>query len=111
LRTGATFPAGRPGDLAPARSPDGRRIAFEGAGDLTAVDPGDIWVKSADGTGRTQLTSGTADDRDPNWSPDGTRPALSSDRDTAGRCPPAYRTGLYDHEIYAMSPPGRPWRA
>jgi Tol biopolymer transport system component len=102
----SAFPAGGPGDLAPAYSPDGRRIAFERAGDLTAGDEADIWVMNADGTARTQLTSGAADDRDPDWSPDGARLVFSSDRDTARRCLPAHRTGLCDHEIYAMAPTG-----
>jgi Tol biopolymer transport system component len=51
----------------PAWSPDGRRIAFARSteGHLH------LYVAHADGTGATQITAGTEDDRQPSWSPDG----------------------------------------
>jgi Tol biopolymer transport system component/cytosine/adenosine deaminase-related metal-dependent hydrolase len=39
-----------------------------------------IWLMKPDGTGIRQLTEGHGDDRDPRFSPDGTRVAFSSDR-------------------------------
>src|SRR4051812_30037681 len=47
---------------APAWSPDGRRIAYESA----LGGSFHIWVMNADGSGRTELTSG-AQDTDPAW--------------------------------------------
>ena len=41
----------------------------------------EIYVMDADGTGVVQLTENDSDDRDPVWSPDGSRIALASDRD------------------------------
>jgi len=64
------------GDLDPAWSPDGSKIAWvHYAGDT------EIWVSNADGTNRQALTSNDADDLDPEWSPDGTKIAFRSERD------------------------------
>jgi len=59
-----------------AVSPDGGRIAF-------AVSRGygrDIAVVGADGSGFRYLLDGTADERDPSFSPDGTKLYYSSDK-------------------------------
>jgi hypothetical protein len=53
----------------PAWSPDGTHIAYAQRG--TAQVEGGIMVMAADGSGRTRLTSGPANDTDPTWSPDG----------------------------------------
>jgi Tol biopolymer transport system component len=39
---------------------------------------GEIYVVGADGTGLTRLTTSTADDEHPTWSPDGSRIAFAS---------------------------------
>ena len=54
----------------PSWSPDGRRIAF--------VSDGELYVISADGSGRTRLTYDSVSDYDPDWSPDGRRIAFHS---------------------------------
>jgi Tol biopolymer transport system component len=53
----------------------------------------EIYVMNADGTGQTALTSNTAADIQPAWSPDGSRIAFASNRDG-------------DYEIYAMQSDG-----
>ena len=58
------------GDWDPAWSPDGTKLAFE-SDRANAVDRGDIFVVSADGSGLLQLTSDESDDREPAWSSDG----------------------------------------
>jgi hypothetical protein len=55
-------------EQAPSWSPDGTRIAYEGGSH--------VWVMNADGSGQTELTSGTQD-IDPAWSPDGTQIAFA----------------------------------
>jgi TolB protein len=59
----------RPGYQAfePTFSPDGQSIAFESH---VAGCPGNgsIWTVGAGGTALTQVTNGTGDDREPNWS-------------------------------------------
>jgi Tol biopolymer transport system component/imidazolonepropionase-like amidohydrolase len=68
----------QPGERLPARgiyrsvsSPDGKRIAFAALGD--------IWLRREDGSVE-QLTSGSADDCDPSWSPDGRSICFVSNR-------------------------------
>ncbi len=62
-------------------SPDGERIAF-----TSRVWVDDEWqrrinIMYADGSGRIELTTGSANDRSPTWSPDGNSIAFASDRD------------------------------
>ena len=64
--------------LEPTWSPDGKMIAFTGHYDICVNDPAvnssDIWVMNADGSGKRDLTSADKTvDRQPTWSPDGTR--------------------------------------
>ncbi len=73
-------------DSAPSWSPDGRRILFERAPAGTFT-PGteapekDIYVMDADGTHVRRLTDSPGLDEGPEFSPDGTKIAFSSDRD------------------------------
>jgi Tol biopolymer transport system component/imidazolonepropionase-like amidohydrolase len=67
-----------PAELEPAQpdvGPDGR-IAFQGY----ANGRFHVWIIDADGSNPVQLTTGGFDDREPRWSPDGSKIAFSSDR-------------------------------
>jgi dipeptidyl aminopeptidase/acylaminoacyl peptidase len=73
-----------PSISAPRLSPDGKRIAYV----LTRADlarseyDSDLWLIDADGRHDVQLTHATGSDTHPRWSPDGTRVAFLSDRET-----------------------------
>jgi Tol biopolymer transport system component len=62
----------------PAWAPGGGRIVF------TRTNPNtfnsDLWVMRADGSAKTQLTSGAAIDEDASWAPDSRRIVFSSNR-------------------------------
>lgn len=85
----------------PSWSPDGQKIAFErmSFGERDATH--DIYVINSDGTNLTRLTktpipggsSVLNADRNPTWSPDGTKIAFESNRDGNG-------------EVYVMNPDG-----
>jgi Tol biopolymer transport system component len=69
------LPSGQPmGSLGPAWSPDGRRIVVSSSWNPSSQKPpAHIFVMNADGSGRRQLTSGSAFDLEPAWAPDGQR--------------------------------------
>ncbi|MDP9357647.1 MAG: DPP IV N-terminal domain-containing protein, partial [Chloroflexota bacterium] len=68
----------------PVLSPDGGTVAAT----VTVIDAGAdayrsaIWIVPTEGGTPSQLTAGTKRDTFPRWSPDGTRLAFLSDRDT-----------------------------
>jgi Tol biopolymer transport system component len=75
----------------PDFSPDGTKIAFNGApSGSTNVD---VWVIDADGSNLTQLTTAPGPDRFPVWSPDGTKIVFQS-----------VRTGI--SQVWAMNADG-----
>jgi len=61
----------------PAYSPDGTRIAFVR---FPGARRGHIWTMAADGTDRTEVTTGPYFDSSPSWSPDGARIVFSRGR-------------------------------
>ena len=74
-------------DREPSVSSDGKKIVWSRwpMDELSAKKTGDadLWIMNSDGSNKTQLTSGTGDDRDPTFSPDGSRVTFSSTRDGA----------------------------
>ncbi len=71
-----------PDDNAPSFSADGHLIAFASNRDAGTSSGTHIYVMNADGSGVRQLTSGSAFDSDPSFSPDGERVVF--DRRTGG---------------------------
>ncbi|RIK05100.1 MAG: hypothetical protein DCC49_12865 [Acidobacteria bacterium] len=64
-------------EVAPAWSPDGRRIAF--ISDCTGHD--EVWVMGNDGSGLKRLTGDEHTAAAPAWSPDGSKIAYRTDKD------------------------------
>ena len=71
--------------IEPQASPDGRRIAFtsfrDGQISLVGSPLGEIYVMDMDGGNLVNLSNHPDDDREPSWSPDGTRIAFSGKRE------------------------------
>jgi Tol biopolymer transport system component len=60
----------------PGISPDGSKIAFmrvDNTGGPGSATGNDIWIMNSNGTGQTQLTSSTDEEKSPEFSPDGTK--------------------------------------
>jgi Tol biopolymer transport system component len=60
----------------PGISPDGSKIAFmrvDNTGGPGSATGNDIWVMNSNGSGQTQLTSSTDEEKSPEFSPDGTK--------------------------------------
>jgi TolB protein len=98
--------------FAPSWSPDGLRIAYaayeyicmayDEVGCVRYVGDAEIFVINSDGTGQVQLTSNSASDDSPAWSPDGTKIAFATNRDE----PNIFFCARCNYEIYLMNPDG-----
>jgi WD40-like Beta Propeller Repeat len=89
-------PTGGPNDWAPAWSPDGSRIAYQGDGDIFVIDTAGF---------TTNITHSAAQETAPAWSPDGRRIAFVSDRVGRGR-----RTAARSSSARPDGPPMASWR-
>jgi Tol biopolymer transport system component len=87
---------GGPGEgLDPSVSANGSRVAFTVGSQATS----EVWVMNADGSSPQRLTSNTALDQMPGISPDGSRIAFMTTRDTVGM-------GGLDYDIWIMDADG-----
>jgi Tol biopolymer transport system component len=96
-------------DRDPAWSPDGTKIVF--ASNRSPYTRGfvghmHLWVMNADGTGLTQLTTGTDNESQPAWSPDGTKIAYHYSNGIAA----VFTDGTKDNSInLTASDNGKTW--
>jgi Tol biopolymer transport system component len=96
-------------DRDPAWSPDGTKIVF--ASNRSPYSRGfvghmHLWVMNADGTGLKQLTSGSDDESQPAWSPDGTKIAYHYSNGIAA----VFTDGTKDNSInITASDNGKTW--
>jgi TolB protein len=100
-KRGLSFPPNGSDDAEPTWSPDGSQIAFSRltSGHCRVQHCGEhLFVMNADGSGVTQLTSGTDLEIQPAWSPDGSRIAFSRISD----CDP----GPCEEDVYTIKPDG-----
>jgi Tol biopolymer transport system component/pimeloyl-ACP methyl ester carboxylesterase len=97
-----------------SRTPAGRGTPATAADDrdrIAYADGGHIWVVDANGTGRTQITTGPQEDAFPRWSPDGRRIAfirqLRPKRDPTDEVPTAVVVADVDgsHQRIVSPPP------
>jgi Tol biopolymer transport system component len=70
-------------DGQPAWSPDGRKLVFvhqmfSREQEAMGLSNHDLWTMGADGTNQRDVTPDPYDDHEPNWSPDGTRIAFTT---------------------------------
>ena len=87
--------------LSPAISPDGSKVAYiQNSSDHCEANF-DIYLSDVDGSNRQRLTDHDATDTNPVWSPDGTRIAFQSDRDSDG-----YELGRGHFALFTMKADG-----
>ena len=102
------------GDIAPAWSPDGTRIAFvcfigpETEGGFRTVGPSDICVMDADGRGSARLTNDPVSDGEPTWSPDGSRIAFRRAADIYTMQPDGTDVTRLTTDVFAYEPAWSP---
>ena len=82
----------------PRISPDGSRVVFVASTASKAEEKRtrSLWIAS-NGSPARKFTAGTADDRDPRWSPDGTRLLFRSDR---------LKPGSDDYRLFVLDAAG-----
>ena len=81
----------------PRVSPGGRRIAFVKRDPRTGLRT--IWVMQIDGSGQTQLSTGSIEDKDPSWHPSGRYIVFSSNEALS-------EDGERNFDIWLMNPDG-----
>lgn len=75
---------------APDWSPDGKQIAFSA--------DGQIWVMSADGSNKVQVTKSTTFKSGPSWSPDGKQMVFILSRNPGSRTDPKPQIGMMNSD-------------
>jgi len=93
-----------PPNSEPTWAPDGSRIAFVSA----RTGTGHIFVMNADGSGVTQLTSGSGVEFNPAWSPDGSKIAYSGGHIFAMKADGSQVTQLTSGSGFEASPAWSP---